>query len=68
MATEASYGFATGDTFSVASAAMARDTALVGAGVEFELGKASTVSLSYTGQFGAEGSEHLVSGNLGLRF
>ncbi|MBB5274372.1 outer membrane autotransporter protein [Rhizobium rosettiformans] len=67
-ATEASYGFATGDTFSVASAAMARDTALVGAGVEFELGKASTVSLSYTGQFGQEGSEHLVSGNLGLRF
>lgn len=67
-ATEASYGFATGDSFSITSAAMARDTALVSAGVEFEVGKASTVSLGYSGQFGAEGAEHVVKGNFGMRF
>lgn len=67
-ATEASYGFATGDSFSITSAAMARDTALVSAGVEFEVGKASTVSLGYSGQFGAEGAEHVVKGNFGVRF
>ncbi len=46
-----------GSAFSVSGVPIARDSALIGAGVEYAFSKTVSASLSYNGQF-ASGTEH----------
>jgi subtilase-type serine protease len=60
--------FAGGDSFGISSIDIARDSALIGLGLQFEAGKASTVSLNYSGQFNKNGSDGAISGTLNVKF
>ncbi|WP_025138322.1 autotransporter outer membrane beta-barrel domain-containing protein [Achromobacter sp. DH1f] len=50
--------FDAGDTFTVAGAPIARDAALIEAGLDAAIGRSATVGLSYAGQFGARNQDH----------
>ncbi len=57
-----------GDGFNIAGAKPARDSAVVGLGVSFAPTPASTVSVSYDGQFGDGDAAHGVKAGWSLRF
>jgi outer membrane autotransporter protein len=57
-----------GDSFNIAGAKPARDSAVVGLGVSFAPTPASTVSVSYDGQFGDGDAAHGVKAGWSLRF
>ncbi|MBB1594644.1 autotransporter outer membrane beta-barrel domain-containing protein [Achromobacter sp. UMC46] len=50
--------FDTGDSFTVAGAPIARDAALVEAGLNATVGRNATLALAYSGQFGAGNRDH----------
>lgn len=60
--------FSSGDSFIVTGTPMDRNTALVQTGVDFTLSPASTLSVSYNGQFSAKAYEHGVNAKLQVRF
>ena len=63
-----SHSFAGGDSFTVTGAGLNADTAVVEAGVDFELNDSTTIGLSYNGQFGSAGASHAVKASLRVRF
>lgn len=60
--------FSSGDSFIVTGTPLDRNTALVQTGVDFTLSPASTLSVSYNGQFSAKAYEHGVNAKLQFRF
>jgi len=56
--------FQSGEAFSVTGTPIAKNTAVVEAGVDFAIAPETTLSLSYGGQFGSGVSEH--GGRIGL--
>lgn len=62
------FAFAGGSAFTVAAVPVARDAALVNAGLDFAIAKAATIGLSYGGQFGANATDQNVRGQLTVRF
>lgn len=60
--------FAGGDGFTICGVPLARDTALVGLDVAFEVGERSVLTLGYTGQFADGVSEQGVRGDLKVKF
>ncbi|MEO5755450.1 MAG: autotransporter domain-containing protein [Mesorhizobium sp.] len=60
--------FAGSDPFSIAGAPIARDTAIVEAGIDLDMGSATKLGLSYTGQFGGGLSDNGFKARLGMEF
>jgi outer membrane autotransporter protein len=60
--------FATGNRFTVTNTPIARDTALIEAGLDFKLDNGATVSVGYSGQFGENASENGVNAKLRVQF
>ncbi|MGO4447437.1 autotransporter domain-containing protein [Phyllobacterium sp. TAF24] len=65
---EASLAFSGGNAFSVDGLPVAEDTALVEAGLDFGIGKATTLGVSYTGQFSSQSHDNAVKADLTVRF
>lgn len=66
---DASMRFAQGgDSFKVEGAPMARDAALVGAGVDMAISERSRLSANYAGQFSDKSRDHAVSLTYAYRF
>lgn len=60
--------FSSGDSFRVVGTPLDRNTAIVQTGMDFALSSASTLSISYTGQFSAKAYDHGVNAKLQVRF
>lgn len=56
------------DSFRIEGVALARNSAVVGAGVEAQVKKNLTLGASYNGQFGGDASQHGLSLNAAYRF
>lgn len=65
---QAVQAFAQGNAFTVLGTPIARDAALVEAGLDFELTPNASFGLSYNGQIAADASQHSFSAKLGVRF
>ena len=60
--------FAGGAGFTVAGVPIARDAAVIEAGLDFALSPAATLGLGYTGQIAGGAQQHGFKGNLAVRF
>lgn len=60
----ATHAFAGGDAFTVAGTPIARNAAVIEAGLDFDISPAATLGVSYSGQLGSGSSEH--GGRIGL--
>lgn len=60
--------FSGGDAFTVAGAPIARDAAIVEAGVDFNIAPSATLGVNYSGQIGSGVSDHGVNARLKVRF
>ena len=67
-APEASHRFAGGSAFTVAGVPIARNSAVVEAGVDFALSSTATLGVSYTGQLASGARDHGARANLSVRF
>lgn len=65
---EARHGFSAGDNFTVAGVPIAKDSAVVEAGVDLRLTSSATFGLSYTGQLAGSAQDHGIRANLAIRF
>jgi subtilase-type serine protease len=66
---QAQLAFASGgESFDVSGLPIAADAALVEAGLAFDIGKATTLGLTYTGQFSAGVNDNSVKADLTVRF
>ena len=66
---QAQFAFASGgDSFDVSGLPVAADTALVEAGLAFDIGRATTLGLTYTGQFSSGVNDNAVKADLTVRF
>ncbi|MGH6763603.1 MAG: autotransporter outer membrane beta-barrel domain-containing protein [Phyllobacterium sp.] len=63
-----SNAFATGGVFTVAGAPIARDSALIEAGLDMAITPAATLGLAYNGQIASDARQHGFKANLGVRF
>ncbi|PRD50831.1 autotransporter outer membrane beta-barrel domain-containing protein, partial [Phyllobacterium myrsinacearum] len=69
VAPQAQLAFASGgESFAVSGQPIAADTALIEAGLAFDVGKATTIGLTYTGQFSSQANDNAVKANLAVRF
>ncbi|TPK89448.1 autotransporter domain-containing protein [Mesorhizobium sp. B2-4-17] len=68
VAPTSSFAFAGGDAFTIAGVPVARDAAVVEAGLDLDMSANATLGLSYTGQFGGGTVDQGAKINLGLRF
>jgi outer membrane autotransporter protein len=64
----ATLAFAGASAFTVAGAPIARDAAIVEAGLDLAIGKSATLGLSYTGQLAQDTQDHAFKGVLAVRF
>jgi outer membrane autotransporter protein len=60
--------FAGGDAFTIAGAPIAQDSAVIEAGLDFNLTPEATFGLSYTGQIASDAYDHGFRANLSVRF
>lgn len=60
--------FATGDSFSVSSTPVDRNTALLEAGLDFTVTPSSTISVSYNGQIGSNAYDHGANAKFRVKF
>lgn len=60
--------FSGSDAFSVAGAPIARDSALIEAGVDFAITPAATLGIAYQGQIASTARDHGVRADLAIRF
>ncbi|WP_378947422.1 autotransporter domain-containing protein [Mesorhizobium sp. ANAO-SY3R2] len=60
--------FANGDAFTVAGAPIARDAAVLEAGLDFDIAPKAKLGVSYTGQFGSGVSDNGAKLDLSIRF
>ncbi|MBA8876701.1 outer membrane autotransporter protein [Phyllobacterium myrsinacearum] len=66
---QAQFAFASGgESFDVNGLPVAADAALVEAGLAFDIGKATTIGLTYTGQFSSQVNDNSVKADLTVRF
>jgi len=66
---QAQFAFASGgENFDVSGLPIAQDAALVEAGLAFDIGKATTLGLTYTGQFSSQVNDNSVKADLTVRF
>ncbi|MDZ5699001.1 autotransporter domain-containing protein [Chelativorans sp. M5D2P16] len=63
-----SHSFAGGDRFSVAGAPIAKDAAVLQAGIDFDLSPDATLGVSYSGQFADNVSDHGFKADFKVRF
>lgn len=69
VAPQAQFAFVSGgDSFAVSGQPMAQDTALIEAGLAFDVGKATTIGLTYTGAFSSQVKDNAVKADLTIRF
>jgi subtilase-type serine protease len=68
LAPETSVAFAGGQSFVTRGVAVAEDTAILNAGLKFDLSSSATLGVSYTGQFGSGISDNGFDGQLSLKF
>ncbi|MNL75864.1 Extracellular serine protease precursor [compost metagenome] len=64
----ATFAFTGGSAFTVAGVPIARNAALVEAGLDLAIAPSATLGLSYSGQLAADSQEHAFKGNLAVRF
>ncbi|RUZ35590.1 autotransporter domain-containing protein, partial [Mesorhizobium sp. M7A.F.Ca.US.003.02.1.1] len=64
----ADMAFAGGDLFTIAGVPIARDTAIVGAGLDFRIADSTTLGISYSGQFGKKAADQGVRATMEVRF
>ncbi|MCA0035262.1 autotransporter domain-containing protein [Mesorhizobium sp. B263B2A] len=62
------FAFAGGDAFTIAGVPIAKDSALVEAGVDLPLASNATLGLSYTGRFGGGAVDNGAKANLSVKF
>jgi outer membrane autotransporter protein len=67
FATQA-FAFAAGNTFTVAGVPIARDAAVLEAGLDFAVSDNATLGVSYTGQFGNGARDNGAKANLSVKF
>lgn len=60
--------FAGGSSFKTQAAPLARDAAVLGAGVDYLIGQQITLGIAYTGQIGEHADTQAVRGNVSWRF
>ncbi|WP_421917298.1 autotransporter outer membrane beta-barrel domain-containing protein [Mesorhizobium sp.] len=60
--------FAGGDAFTIAGVPIARDTAVVEAGLDLKMSANATLGVSYDGQFGGRAADNGAKANLNVRF
>ncbi|WP_268640511.1 autotransporter domain-containing protein, partial [Escherichia coli] len=60
--------FSAGDAFTVACVAIARDSAVIEAGLDLQVTRATTFGLAYQGQLASATRDHGVRANLAIRF
>lgn len=60
--------FAGGDTFTVAGVPIARDAAVVEAGLDYALSSTATLGVTYGGQFGSGATDQSFRANFSVRF
>jgi outer membrane autotransporter protein len=65
---ESKLSFAGSNTFKAQAAPLARDAAVVGAGVDYLINDQTTLGLAYTGQIGAHAGTQALRGNVSWRF
>lgn len=65
---ETSLRFAGGSSFKTQAAPLARDAAVLGAGVDYLIGDQTTLGVAYTGQIGEHADTQAVRGNVSWRF
>ncbi|RVA34424.1 autotransporter outer membrane beta-barrel domain-containing protein [Mesorhizobium sp. M7D.F.Ca.US.004.03.1.1] len=63
-----SFAFAGGDAFTIAGVPIARDAAVIEAGLDLNMSANATLALSYTGQFGSGTADQGAKVDLSLRF
>ncbi|TCR65670.1 autotransporter domain-containing protein [Bosea sp. BK604] len=64
----ATLAFAGSSAFTVAGLPIARDAALVEAGLDLAISKSATLGVSYTGQLAQDAQDHAFKANLAVRF
>ncbi|MGN6307277.1 MAG: autotransporter outer membrane beta-barrel domain-containing protein [Mesorhizobium sp.] len=62
------HAFATGDAFNVAGVPIAKDAALIEAGLDLNLTEAATLGFAYQGQFGSDVTHNGFKADLSVRF
>ncbi|RUY63392.1 autotransporter domain-containing protein, partial [Mesorhizobium sp. M7A.F.Ca.CA.001.13.1.1] len=62
------FAFAGGDAFTIAGVPIARDAAVIEAGLDFNLASNAKLGLSYTGQFGGGGVDQGAKVDLAVKF
>jgi outer membrane autotransporter protein len=67
LATQA-FSFAAGSPFTVAGVPIAKDTAVLEAGLDFVLSDNATLGVSYTGQFGSDARDNGAKADLSVKF
>lgn len=65
---ESTHAFSVSDAFTVASAPIAKDTAIIEVGLGLNLTPEAALGLSYTGQLASDASDHGFKANLSVRF
>jgi outer membrane autotransporter protein len=63
-----SFAFAGGSAFNIAGVPIARDAAVVDAGLDFAIAKGTTVGIFYNGQFGNAAVDQSIRGNFVIKF
>jgi len=65
---QSTHAFAGGDAFTIAGAPIARDSAVLEAGLDLNLSPQATFGVSYTGQIAADAQDHGFKASLGFKF
>lgn len=65
---QSSFAFAGGGAFPILGVPIARDVAVVEAGLDFKLSAATSFGISYAGQFGSGVSDHSANARLAVKF
>ncbi|MGU3576532.1 autotransporter domain-containing protein [Brucellaceae bacterium C25G] len=60
--------FSGSDVFTISGTALSKDMALIGAGLDFQLSKTTTLGVIYQGQFGSGSKENAMNVSLSVRF
>jgi outer membrane autotransporter protein len=67
LATQA-FAFASTNSFDIAGTPIAKDAAVLEAGLDFAISDNATLGLSYTGQFGAHATDNGAKADFDIRF
>ncbi|WP_295805726.1 autotransporter domain-containing protein [uncultured Nitratireductor sp.] len=62
------HAFAGGDTFTIAGVPIAKDAAIIEAGLELDMTDNATLGVSYSGQIARDAQDHGFGANLAVRF